>query len=88
MDAVLGELVNPGARSVGWLHAAGVTDVPALRRPGPVAAFRRVEQAGFTPSVTSRIVRENIRWDRLTHARRSELIRELDAARDLERQLD
>jgi len=88
MDAVLGELVNPGARSVGWLHAAGVTDVPALRGRDPVTSFRRVEQAGFTPGVTNRIVRESIRWNRLTHARRSELIRELDAARDLERQVD
>ena len=79
MDAVLGEIVNLGARSVGWLHAAGVPDV---------AALRRVEQAGFTSSVTSRIVREDIRWDRLTHARRSELIRELEASREIEREME
>ena len=91
MDADLGKLVNLGAKSVAWLRAAGVSDESALRRLGPVAAFRRVEQAGFGPSINLLYALEgaleNVRWDRLTRVRRSELIRELDASRDLDGRL-
>jgi len=80
MDAGLNKLVSCGDRSVAWLRAAC-----ALRRLGPVAAFRRVEQAGSNPSINLLYAlegaQENVRWDRLTRARRSELVRELDASR-------
>ncbi len=87
MGTGLRKRVNLGDKSVAWLQAAGVPDERTLRRLGPVAAFRRVEQAGFKPSINLLYALEgaleNVRWDRLTPARRSELIRELDASRDL-----
>ena len=51
MDADLGELLNLEPKSAARLRAAGVSDVQSLRRLGPVAAFQRVELAGFKPSL-------------------------------------
>ena len=46
-----GDLLNLGKVSRGWLDAVGIRSRAELERVGAVEAFRRVEAAGFRPSV-------------------------------------
>ena len=46
-----GDLLNLGKVSRGWLDAVGIRSRAELERVGAVEAFRRIEAAGFRPSV-------------------------------------
>lgn len=80
------ELPNLGAASAGWPSAVGLHTFSDLLEVGAVEAYRRVEQAGFKPSLNLLYALEsalhNEHWLETKRHRKQELLAMLQAAKE------
>ena len=80
------QLPNLGASSAGWLAAAGLHTFSHLLDLGAIEAYRRVEQAGFKPSLNLLYALEgalhNEHWLETKRHRKQELLARLQTAKE------
>lgn len=85
----MAQLRNLGVRSANWLKAVGIDTVDDLRQVGALAAFIKVEEAGFMPSLNLLWALEGAlhdrHWTNLEPDHRATLLLAVDAAREQRR---
>lgn len=82
----LAQLPNLGTVSADWLAQAGIYTVADLWATGAVEAYRRVERAGFKPSLNLLYALEGAmhdeHWLQTKRHRKLELLARLQAAKE------